>query len=231
MTRLACSLLLVLLTPVVGAAQQRSTGSRPPRFEVSAGVLALGPLDFGEATAALTGNETSSPDVTFFRAETQLGRGTGLDGRVGFNITRSLAVEAGFVWSRATVESRITSDVEGVPDITLAQDLDSYFIEASGVYHLNGAAFAGGKGVPFVSGGAGYLRQLDEEDLLIDTGRVYHVGGGVKVFFRQKPRGFIRGLGVRADARAYFRSGGFELEEETDYRTTWATGAGLVMRF
>ena len=190
-------------------------------------------MDFGSATASLVANQSAAPESTLFRAASSLGTGVGLDGRVAFNITRALAVEGGFVWTRATLESRITSDVEGVPDVTVAQDLDTYFIEASAVWHLNALAFAGGRGLPFVAGGAGYLRQLDEEQMLTDDnpGTVYHAGGGVKYFFVQRPRGFIRGLGLRGDARLYVRSGGVELDEDTTRRNQWAVAAALLVRF
>ena len=222
---------LLLLAPVTALAQQ-NPAPRARSFEVSAGVFALGPVDFGSATASLVANQSTAPESTLFRAASTLGTGVGLDGRLAFNITRALAVEGGFVWTRATLESRITSDVESVPNVTVAQELDTYFIEASAVWHLNALAFGGGRGLPFVAGGAGYLRQLDEEQMLTDDpGTVFHAGGGVKYFFVQRPRGFIRGLGLRGDARLYVRSGGVELDEDTTYRNQWGLAAALLVRF
>ena len=223
---------LLLLAPATALAQQ-NPAPRARSFEVSAGVLALGPVDFGSATASLVANQSTAPESTLFRAASTLGTGVGLDGRLAFNFTRALAVEGGFVWTRATLESKITSDVEGIPNTTVAQELDTYFIEASAVWHLNALAFGGGRGLPFVAGGAGYLRQLDEEQMLTDDnpGTVYHAGGGVKYFFVQRPRGFIRGLGLRGDARLYVRSGGVELDEDTTYRNQWGLAAALLVRF
>ena len=222
---------LLLLAPVTALAQQ-NPAPRARSFEVSAGVFALGPVDFGSATASLVANQSSAPNSTLFRAKSDLGTGAGLDGRVAFNVTRALAVEGGFVWTRATLESKITSDVEGIPNTTVAQDLDTYFIEASAVWHLSALAFAGGRGLPFVAGGAGYLRQLDEEQMLTDDpGTVFHAGGGVKYFFVQRPRGFIRGLGLRGDARFYVRSGGVELDQDTTHRNQWGLAAALLVRF
>ncbi len=151
--------------PGVALAQQTSA-PRARSFELSAGGIGVGPIDFGSATASLVANQSAAPESTLFRASSSIGTGAGLDGRVAFNITRALAVEGGFVWTRATLESRITSDVEGVPGVTVAQDLDTYFVEASAVWHLNALSFAGGRALPFVAGGAGYLRQLDDEQML-----------------------------------------------------------------
>jgi hypothetical protein len=224
--------LVVIGLPATVRAQQTSS-PRPRSFELSAGGIAVGPVDFGSATASLIANQSAAPESTLFRASSTLGTGLGLDGRVAFNITRALAVEGGFVWTRATLESRITSDVEGVPNTTVAQDLDTYFIEASAVWHLNALSLAGGRVLPFVAGGAGYLRQLDEQAVLTseDSGTVYHAGGGVKYFFLQRRRGFIRGLGLRTDARLYVRSGGVELDEDKTRRNQWAVATALVVRF
>jgi hypothetical protein len=228
MRRLALAAAVVLLAPLAAAAQ----APRPRSLEVSFGAVALGPVDFGSHRATLTANQASAPEVTFFDTETELGTGTGFDGRVAFNITRSLAAEAGFVWTRATLESRITSDIENIPSVTLVQDLDTYFVEGSAVWHLNQWSFAGRRGLPFVAGGIGYLRQLDDEALLTDDpGAVYHAGGGVKVLFQQKPRGFIRGLGVRADARVYFLTSGVELDESRQRQTRWAVSGSALVRF
>lgn len=228
MTRAALALAAVLLTPILAAAQ----APRPRSFEASAGFIALGPVDFGTARATLTGNQASAPDVTYFNAATDIGTGTGFDGRLAFNITRSLAVEGGFVWTRATMESRITSDIEDVPGVTLTQELDTYFVEGSAVWHLNDLAFAGRRALPFMAGGIGYLRQLDDEALLTDDpGLVYHAGGGVKVLFRQRTRGFFRALGLRADARVYFLSSGVELDDSRETQMRWAVSGGGLVRF
>jgi hypothetical protein len=221
----------LVLWPALAGAQAAS----PPRkhaFEASVGVIGVGPIDFGATTADLVGNSPSGPPSVLFRASSSIGAGVGVDARLAFNITRALAVEGGFVWTGATLESAITSDVEGVPNVTVAQDLDTYFFEASAVWHLNGARFAGGRGTPFLAGGAGYLRQLDEDQMLTsESGRVYHAGGGVKYLLLERRRGFLKGLGLRGDARAYVREGGVELEEGTDRRTTWGLAAAVFVRF
>jgi hypothetical protein len=126
----------------------------------------------------------------------------------------------------------VSSDIESIPATTLTQDVDTYFVEGSAVWHLNQLVFAGRRALPFVAGGIGYLRQLDDEALLTDDpGAVYHAGGGVKVLFRQKPRGFIRALGVRADARIYFLTSGVELDESRDRQTRWAVSGGALVKF
>ena len=50
--------------------------------------------------------------------------------------------------------------------------------------------------MPFVSGGGGYLRQIDEENSDLVTGTEIHGGGGVKYWFGSGGRR----LGLRFDA-------------------------------
>jgi hypothetical protein len=89
----------------------------------------------------------------------------------------------------------------------------------------------GGHGSPFLLGGAGYVRELDESQALAETGRVYHAGGGFKYLFSEDARGLIKGLGLRADARIYFRQGGFELEDGDPLRRFVTGGASLLVAF
>jgi hypothetical protein len=207
------------------AAQQPAGPTRARGLELSAGALVLGPVDFGPSAATLTSNSTGGGDLTLFRSDTEIRTAIGVDARVAWAVTRVLAIEGGFVWTRPEVRSRIASDVEGIPDTTLTQDLDTYFFEGSAVVHLTRAAFGGNRGVPFLSGGAGYMRQLDDEHLLVGDGAVYHAGGGLKYFARPGGR-----LGLRADARVYVRTAGLELDPDTSRRITWALGGGVVVR-
>jgi hypothetical protein len=92
------------------------------------------------------------------------------------------------------------------------------------VAHLGGLAFAGGRGVPFLRAGAGYLRELYEDNVLVETGRAYHAGGGLTLWF-----GDGRRIALRADGRVYVFDGGADLETGT--RVAPAGGASLVVAF
>jgi opacity protein-like surface antigen len=220
---------MLLASSTVAVAQDATP--RPRSFEVSAAALAIGGIDFGDRNATLTANDPGNPDFILFKTSSQIDTGAGLDARVTFNVSRTFGIEGAFTWTRQTAETAITSDAEGVPAVTLTEDLSTYFVAGAAVVHLRGLQFAHGRAVPFVFGGGGYLRQLDGESILVDTGTVFHAGGGVKYFFATRPRGFVRGLGLRADGRLYVRSGGLELDDEKTRRPTWGLAGGLVVRF
>jgi hypothetical protein len=71
----------------------------------------------------------------------------------------------------------------------------------------------GGRTLPYVSGGAGYLRQLHEGRTVVEEGHVVHAGGGVKHWLVARDRGFVNGAGLRVDARLYLMSGGIAFED------------------
>jgi hypothetical protein len=61
----------------------------------------------------------------------------------------------------------------------------------------------GRRTIPFVAGGAGYLRQLHQGRTFIEQGHVYHLGGGIRHWLIARDRGFIKAAGLRADGGVY----------------------------
>ena len=95
---------------------------------------------------------------------------------------------------------------------------------------LRRAAMRDGRLVPFISGGGGYLRQLYEDGVLLETGRLGYVGGGVRLALREaRPDRFFRQVGLRADVRLMVRTGGIDVEESARAFVTLA--GGVFVRF
>jgi len=189
-------------------------------------------IDFGSRDANLTANDPGDPAYPLFHTATKLGAGTGIDARIAFNVTRTVAAEGGFLWVRQTLRTHITGDIESAPNITLTQPLDTYVMEGAVVVHLVKAQFAGGKGLPFVLGGAGYRRQLDDRQILTSSGPAFDAGGGVKYFFVRHSRGVLRDIGLRADGRVYVQS--LDADADIDGRSTrvsWVLTASALFRF
>jgi hypothetical protein len=205
------------------AADARAQG-RPGAFELSVGGLWSGGSSFDRAEATETRNEPGGGDFVLFQALTTIKAGTGAEARLGFYLTPRLAIEAGGLFARQQVSTRLTSDAESIPDATAVEDVTEYAIDGAVIFHLR--PFGGL--VPFVRAGAGYLRQLHEEASLVETGTVYHAGGGVSYWFSRGP-GFVKGWGVRGDARILVRDGGFSLDDGT--RTGGVVTGALVMAF
>ena len=205
-----------LALPAVAAAQgQPSRGS----VELSGGISYIGGYSFDESVAEQTSNSgsTGSPTV-FFKTDSELKPAIAYRVRLGYFISSSLAIEGGVRFAKPIYEVRITDDVENAPDSTAEQELSQYVFDGSLVYH-----FGSGGATPFVYGGAGYLRELQEGDTLVEDGVEYHAGGGVK-FWLGEGRFAIRG-----DAGISFRDGGFDLDEKR--RVVPEAGVSLVWVF
>jgi hypothetical protein len=203
----------------------------PGMVEISAGAALVGGYPLGTGIATLTPNQQPPVDrFTLFRSSSDLQRTPAVEAMLAYHLTRRISLEGGFAYSTPIVRTSISEDAEGAPPLTFdGQQISQYVIDGSLVVHLPRLSFRGGRGMPFARGGLGYLRQLHEGAVLVETGRTYHVGGGVKYLFRVQPRRALKGMGLRADARVNVRTGGFDLEEER--RTYPSVGAGFLLAF
>lgn len=207
--RVRCGLVVLASMAVLGAARPARSQARP-RLEVGFGGLWTAGLDLGSRPA----NETtgSGGDFVLFQTSTRLTSGHGVEARVGVRLTRALVVEADGSRTTAGVVSRISADVEGAPATEARTDFTQYAIAGSLRVDLPRLAMAGGTIIPFVLGGAGYLRQLYEGDILAEGAAVYHAGGGMTVGLWSSP-GWLRSLAIRTDVRVNVRTGGIDMLE------------------
>jgi hypothetical protein len=216
------------------AVSGRTTGGmQGGRFEISGAAGMIGGTDLGNATATLSGSgvPAGSP-VTLFETETKIDSAPRYEARVGWRLTPALQVEGGVAINRTNLTTRITNDFEQAPNTEASETFTEYAIEAGLLFHLTKLTFAGGRARPFVTGGAGYLRQVHEGRTLIETGQSAYAGGGLTFTLRQAPRkAFIEGLGLRADVRANIRSGGFEHSDDSGTTFAPSVTGGLFIRF
>jgi hypothetical protein len=216
----ACAVAAVLFVPAPLAAQSTDAG----RVEVSGGVVLVGGYDFGESVAELTPN-SGSGSYDFFTTESRVKQGLGLLARIGVVVSPAVVVEGGLRFTKPVYAVSVSDDVEGAADTTVEEKLSQYVIEGTVVWHVGRAAASGGRFVPFFYGGAGYLRELHEDDTLVEDGIEYHAGGGVKWWFGQGRRR----LGVRGEVGISIRDGGFDFED--GLRMVPVVGGSLVYRF
>jgi hypothetical protein len=210
-----------------------SQGMPGGRFEISGAAGMIGGTDLGTATASLSGSgvPTGTP-VTLFDTATKLEGGPRYEARVAWRLTQALQVEGGVGINQTKLTTRITNDFEQAPNTEASETFTEYAFEAGLLFHLTKLTFAGGRARPFVTGGAGYLRQVHEGRTLIETGQSVYAGGGLTFTLRQAPRkALIEGLGLRADVRANIRSGGFEHSDDSGATFAPSITGGLFIRF
>ena len=182
-----------------------------PRVEVSVSGLWSGGYALGVQPADETRNQAGGGAFTLFTTSSRATPARGAELRVGVRLGRHLAVEAGGSWARASVSTRVSGDAEQAPGVTATAGFTQYVVDGALVLRLPRLAFAGGRAVPFAEAGAGYLRQLYAGRTLIETGSVVHAGGGLRVWLRRRPAGWLKRVGVRADGRLVVRRRGIDL--------------------
>ena len=176
------------------------------RLELSGGAAWLGPQSFGSSNATET--TPSGSAFSLFTTSSELGSAAAFDARVGVRIAGTLVVEVDATYARPELRVTIANDAESAPSITALERLQQYMIGGGGTWYVPGR----GRIVPFVTGGGGYLRQLHDRALLVETGTYYQVGGGVLYLLSAHPDKRLKASGIRADVRAVILNDGVALD-------------------
>jgi hypothetical protein len=223
-----------LVSTLPAQAQASRTPQRPVRparpaphagsWEVGGGFLWQGGFDLGDRNAELTRNPTTGTGpYDLFSSGSSLASGIGVQARVGGYLSRSLAIEGGVRITRPSLRIELSGDVESAPELTATETLTQYVFDGSVVWHFS--PLHHGQVVPYVAGGAGYIRDLHEGNALVETGPEYHGMAGVKWWLSGRPRR----LGIRGEAGFSVRGGGFDFGEGR--RTVPVASASLIYLF
>ena len=222
MRGLLIALLFAAVLPTAASAQPVYIGKSAPQrgtFEIGAGGVWTGGYDAGSTEATLTRPGSSTP-LTLFAIDSEMRRAPGINAQLGLFLSSRVSIEGAFQYSRPILRARVTSDFESAPDTDVDGVVVTYLARGSLLYH-----FADGRFVPFVSGGGGYLRQIDDENSDLVTGTEIHAGGGVKYWFGSSGRR----VGLRFDAVVSSRDKSVAFEQKR--RIVPAVGAGIAFQF
>lgn len=190
----ACAALVFGALPA--AAQQNG------RVTIGGGIEWMGGAAYGSADATeVTG---SGGSFRLFSTSTDLTTGTGVDVKVGVRLTRLFEVEAAGSYLRPSIETKVSNDVEGGPNLTATDRLRQFAIEGALLY--TPARWRSARISPFLSASAGYLRQLHDGDSLVATGQMFGFGGGTRIPLVTRVSGRMKSFGLRGDARAVIRT-------------------------
>jgi hypothetical protein len=225
----ACAVLVVQAAATSRVEAQVWIGTDSPRrgsVEISGGVVSFGGFDTGTRTADETRNiNTGTGPFALFASDSRIGATPAAQFRIGVYLSKVLSLETGLQYGRPTLSSKLSNDAEQGASLTADETLTRYVFDGSLLVHLSHASFAGGRAVPFLAGGAGYLRELHQANEFIETGREYHAGAGLNVWFGQSQHR----LGLRADVGASMRNGGADFR--SGRRTVPTAGAAIAYLF
>ena len=205
-TRLvAMTVSLVLVCASAVSAQVVRRGPFPQRgsVEMSGGGAWAQGFDMDSRRAELS-RATPGDRFDLFSTESRLDPAAGGYARVGLYVTHSVSIEGGVRYAKPTMAIRLFGDAESAPDEVATQVLSQYIFEGAVLWHARRAAFARGRGAPFLSVGGGHIRELHEGHELVEIGRQFHLSGGV-IYRSSAGR---RSAGLRGEAGFASREGG-----------------------
>jgi len=193
-------------------------------IELSGGAGIFGGAALGTRDADLRTTTANQP-FRLFTASSRMAMGPLFDARLGVALSPRYAVEAHLGYGRPELRTELSSDAEGAPSITAVESVDQYVIDGGLVLHLGRL----GSGVrPFVTAGAGYLRQLHEGQVVVEDGTVFYAGGGLKYGLISRSQGLVKIVGLRGDARLNVLSGGIHVDDRVRRHVAVSGGVFVV---
>lgn len=187
---------------------------RTHRVTINAGIVWLGGYDIGISTAELRGNGmgTSVPAFALLTADSHFTSAVAPELRVGFSLSPRWTIEGGGQWGQPHIGVGISGDAEAPAQELPGEQVQQYVFDAGVNWQL--PIRMGSRLAPFVSGGAGYLRQLHEDRTYAETGQIYYGGGGARYWLRGG-HGAARPIGIRGEFRINLRRQGIDFANET----------------
>jgi hypothetical protein len=207
--------LLVSLRPVMASAQQ-SSGHRT---ELGGDVLWLTGVTFSDVNA----NETAFGGATraVFRTSAKLEQAACPEAKVFVGLTSTIDAEGAVAFGRTHLSTSITSDLEA-PSATVSEPVTLYLFQGGVAAHL--ARWQRGHAAPFVSGGIGYLRQLHDGHALVQNGKSWYLGGGLRYPLKDDTARGLNSAALRLELRATILPGGSTVDGATRVLPTVIAG-------
>jgi hypothetical protein len=222
---LACFALAPALAVPVRAQAADAPTLRTHRVTASGGLTWSGGYPAGDATAILRTNSIGIPaPFTLFAASSDVESAAGAEGRVGFTLTPSFAIEGGVAFAQPRISVSISGDPETLAQVLAGEQVQQYVFDGGVVWQA--PIRLGPRMRPFLTGGAGYVRQLHEERTLVESGTIIYAGTGIR-YWLAGGNGRSRSFGLRGDVRLNVRRGGIDFENKT--RTYPTAGIGIFV--
>jgi hypothetical protein len=205
---------------------QSSAPTEQGRFELSIGALWMGGESYGSHDASLT--TATGGSIRLFSTSSELDSTAGLELRFAGRVAANIDAEVAASYATPELRTTISGDLEAAGSTVAVETVQQFIIEGAAIIKLTRWR-PRPRVLPFVSVGAGYLRQLHDAKTLVETGQTYHVGGGAKLAMVSRRDSRLKEIGLRMEARACIRNGGVALDERS--HTTAAITAALFARF
>jgi hypothetical protein len=184
----------------------------------------MGSMPLGERDALLT--RPGGGPFPLFTSEVSFGPGPGLEVHFGRAVGARVGLEGSGAWTFTRIRATLTSDVEGIADTTVSEDVARFSVEGSALVRVAGDV----RRSISLRAGAGWMRELAGGSTLAGTGVIGSLGAAVKYWWGTSSSVQRRQVGMRLDGRAVLRSGGVDLGD-SGVRLAPAGSAALMIRF
>lgn len=226
--RRGCGAAAILIVVLQFPATLRGQSNVPsaPRLEVSAAVSWIGAIS-QDIPDAFEEDRDGKPYL-LFATESEIRQAVAYGARIGLRLTGRLHVETGVFYSKPELVVHVSEDVEGAEDATVGDAISQFQVDVGMLAQLTRVR-PGQRTIPFATAGAGYLRELHEEQTLLVTGRSYYLGGGLKRILTIRQGSSLRAAGVRVDGRLVARSKGAGFDDRVHLAPSF--GGSLFFSF
>lgn len=194
--------------PVTGQTRVPTAGSSPSRFELAAGMTVGGSVDLGSREANLTPNLNGATFV-LFDSSARFRSPMGGEARLGYRVVPWLVASLSGALLVGDVQVSVGHDAEGASAMSFAGErLRQTQIEGRVDVLVTRLRFWKARALPYVAVSAGTLWHWHEGNVLVETGQVFQLGGGVRVSLAHRPASRLLRVGVFGELRiAHVRDG------------------------
>jgi hypothetical protein len=226
-SRIGLGILMAILVVATAASAQVPAvpgSAAAGSWEIGGGVAWVGSFTGPSTVAELTRNGQLSGGLDLFTADSEVSNGAAFDASLALYVTRTIALEGGFRYSKPILSYDLAGDFENAAPVSAEETLARYVFTGSLVWHFRPLT-VDSRFVPFVAGGGGYIRDLHQGNELVETGGEFHAVGGVKYWLGTGRRKF----GLRGEAGVSVVNGGFDFRDTS--RTLPVVSASLLYLF
>ncbi len=199
-----------------------SAEAQTARWEISPSLVVDGPASMGTTRAVI--QAPAGDDIVLFTATSRTATGIGASLTVTHRLGRRWRVGMQGSWSRPTLETRVSGDIEGGDAIVATTGMHRFAVAAV----VERSLARRGAVEPFVGVGAGWLRELTSDRAVTGNGFAAHAGGGLKYWMRDGQPGWLGRIALRVDAGLAVRRDGVSIGDQ-GLRWSPQALAGLVI--
>jgi hypothetical protein len=205
------------------SAQAQTAAAAGGRFDAGLAIRATGSISLSsvDAVERTAGGLTR----TVFSSETSIDSSAAAAGWFSVRLTRGIDAEVAVTAGSFGLVTTISHDIEGAPDTAAREDVRQFTFEGGVAVHP--PRWTHRQWAPFFDSGVGYVRQLHEGRVLVETGSLLYVGGGTRYMVKSRP-GAVN-FGLRGDVRATFFKDGVAFD--TKYHRVPSLSLSAFVRF